>query len=140
MSITEQTEFEPLEAPAPEADEQVEKKTGLTHAQINSRKRLNTLLDQAKKLAHTKGIRMIAFYESHDEPFKVQSSVDPMFIRGVVSWLAIAANQDFNEAVRSLHQMVGTNPDTPNDQPTESTGGDQEQPVGDAGVREAPRD
>lgn len=95
---------DPLES-APEADEHVEGPKLLTKAQINHRKKLGVLVDQAVRHAKAHGIEFLSFFEGVNAPMDVKASCTPQLVRTAVAHLALVANKDFNDALQTLREM-----------------------------------
>ena len=95
---------DPLES-APEADEHVEGPKLLTKAQINHRKKLGVLVDQAVRHAKAHGIEFLSFFEGVNAPMDVKASCTPQLVRAAVAHLALVANKDFNDALQTLREM-----------------------------------
>lgn len=98
------------EVSAPEADEQVEGPKLMTKEQVNSRKKLGVLVEQAKRHAKNKGVEFIAFYEGVNAPMEVTASCTAQLVRAVVAHLALVANKDFNDALQTLREMFPEKP------------------------------
>jgi hypothetical protein len=131
MSTTE----EPIvseEPSAPEADEHAESQGPklLTKDQVNHRKKMAILVDQAVRHAKRHDIEFISFFEGLKSPMEVKASCTPALVRAVVAHLALVANEDFNKALETLREMFPQQdqpePEECSDSPATSTQEEQE--------------